>query len=229
MGLIRRVAGIIGRPRPTLAELAARPAWVDTWLLILSAWALCGWWLLSSDIGQQALVDERVRVIETLGGTVSDDEYKALRAEPPWWVYFTSGSRILMTPPLTIAVALALWLVARVDDGEVRFSQTLAMAVHASVVLLLGQLIATPIHVIRESLTSPLNLAAVLPLMEEGTLATRFAGTLDLFAIWWAGLLAFGLSVLTRRPVTRYGWPIVALFLTFAAAATAVTSAVGGT
>ena len=37
---------------------------MGTWAFILIVWAVCGWWLLSTDIGQQALVDERVRVIE---------------------------------------------------------------------------------------------------------------------------------------------------------------------
>ena len=78
-----------------------------------------------------------------------------------------------------------------------RFSQALAIVVHASVVLLVGQVIATPLHYVRESLTSPLNLAAVLPLMQDGTAPTRFAGTLDLFALWWAVLL--GIVVLTYK------------------------------
>ena len=38
-----------------------------------------------------------------------------------------------------------------------RFSQALAIAVHSSVVLVIGQLVATPLHYVRESLTSPLN------------------------------------------------------------------------
>ena len=40
--------------------------------------------------------------------------------------------------------------------------------------------------------------------MEEGTLPARFFGTLDLFALWWMGLLAIGLAALTRRRVRRY-------------------------
>ena len=66
-------------------------------------------------------------------------------------------------------------------------SQALAIVVHATVVLLIGQVIVTPLHYVRESLTSPLNLAAVLPLMDDGTLPARFFGSLDIFVLWWCG------------------------------------------
>src|SRR5687767_275637 len=105
MGLIRRVVGVIVRPRLTMAALVAKPAWLDTWLLILAVFAGCGAWLLSSDIGQQALVDERVRVIEAFGGSVDDAAYSALQANPPWWVYFTSAGRLLLTPEVTLLAA----------------------------------------------------------------------------------------------------------------------------
>jgi hypothetical protein len=220
---------MVTRPRATLAELIARPAWVAPWLLILIVWAVCGGWLLSTEIGQQALVDERVRVIETFGGEVEDDEYAALQAHLPWWVYLTSGGRALLAPPATVLAAVSLWLVAR-GDGAVATTMrhALAIAIHASVVLLIGQLIATPLHYLRESLTSPLNMAAVLPLMEEGTLPARFFGTLDIFAMWWAWLLALGLSALTRRPVRRYAWPLAAAYIGFAAIVAALIAATGG-
>ncbi len=226
--MLRRIAGVITRPRATLAELVDRPAWAATWFFILVGWAICGGWLLSTDVGQQGLIDERVRVIESFGGTVTEPEYAALLAQPPWWVYFTSGGRLLLTPEVTLLVALAVWAVARLEGVSAKFSQGLAVAVHASVVLLVGQLVATPFHYIRESLTSPLNAAAVLPLMEEGTVVARFFGVMDLFAVWWAGLLAVGLSVLTGRPTARYIVPIALLFAGFAGVMAVVMAVMGG-
>jgi hypothetical protein len=199
-------------PRATFVELAERPVWWDTWLIILGIWAVCGTLLLGSRIGDQALVDERERVIEALGGTVTDTQHAALLAQPPRWVYFTSGSRLLLTPGVTVAVAVGLWLAARYDGAKPTFAQALSTTVHASVVLLLGQLIATPVHYVRESLTSPINMAALLPLMEEGSLQARFFGTLDLFVLWWTALLAVGLSVLTRLRTARYALRITAVY-----------------
>ena len=231
--MISRIAGLVIRPRATLADLVRQPRWLATWLSILIIWAVCAGWLLGTDIGRQAVVDERVRVLETFGRTVSDAEYAALQAAPPWWVYFTSGGRVLLAPPVTLVVGWLLWVIARADRqsatvAAITLSQTLTVVVYASVALLIGQLVATPIHYVRESLTSPLNLAAVLPLMEEGTLPSRFFGTLDVFALWWATLLAVGLSVLTGRPVTRYVWPVLGVFFGFAAVVAAVIAATGG-
>ena len=227
--MIRRIAGVVLRPRATLATLVRQPTWVATWLLILAVWAICGAWLLTTDVGQQALVDERVRVVEVFGGTVTDAEYAALLSNPPWWVYFTSGGRLLLTPEITLLIAVALWIVARFDGAAVTFTQALAIAVHASIVLVVGQLVATPIHYVRESLTSPLNLAAVLPLMEEGTAPARFFGTLDFFAIWFACVLAVGLSVLTSRRTSRYLVPLAGLYMVFAGVMAVIIAARGGT
>ena len=186
--------------------------------------------LLSTDVGQLALIDERVRVVEAFGGTVTDAEYAALQAPPPWWIYFTSGSRLLLSPATTVADGARR--VGGRREPMVRqrpLSQALAVAVAASVVLLIGQLVATPLHYVRESLTSPLNLAAVLPLMEEGTLPARFFGTMDLFAMWWAGLLATGprpYSPGGGRAGTRGRWPRSTSM--FAAVMAAITAAMGG-
>jgi hypothetical protein len=104
----------------------------------------------------------------------------------------------------------------------------MALSVYSSVVLVIGQLLATPLHYVRESLTSPLNMAAILPLMEEGTLPARFFGTLDFFALWWVGLLALSLSVLAGRRMGRYFWPLIALYLVFAATMAGLIAVMGG-
>jgi hypothetical protein len=218
------MAGVLVRPRRTLAELVISPAWAAPWAVILTAWVVCAAWLLNTDVGQQALVDERVRVAETFGGQVSDVEYSRWQASPAWWVYFVSGSRLLLAPPATLAAAVAVWLVARRDDGRARFRQALAITVHATIVLVVGQLVGTPFHYLRESLTSPSNLAALLPLVADGTLVAQFLGSLDVFVLWWAGLIAVGLSALTRRRVSRYAWPLLALVAVVAGALAAVVS-----
>lgn len=226
--MIRRIAGVLLRPRATLEELAARPVWVATWTVILLTWALCGGLLLASEIGQQALIDERVRVIEAFGGTVSSADYQALLLRPPYWVYLTSGGRALLLPVTTLLVAIACWVMARADGAAATFTQALALVVHASVALLVGQVVATPLHYARESLTSPLNLSAVLPFMEEGSFQARLFGTLDLFAVWWGALLAVGLSILTRRRVGRYLAGLAILFVGFGGVVAAIIAVSGG-
>ena len=226
--MIRRIAGVIVRPRATLAEAIAAPACLSIWLAILFVWAVCGGLLLSTEVGRQAAIDERVRVIETFGGTVTDAQYAGLQASPPWSVYFTSGGRTLLTPPVTLMAAVGVWLVVRMEGARASFVQALAVVVHASVVLAIGQLVATPLHYLRETLTSPLNLAAILPLMEEGTAPTRFFGTMDFFALWWMGLIALGLALFTRRRLGRYLLPLAVLYGAFAAVVAVVIEITGG-
>ena len=56
---------------------------VATWAVLLVLWSAVAAALLQSPTGRQALVDERVRMVEALGGTVDDASYAALQARPP--------------------------------------------------------------------------------------------------------------------------------------------------
>jgi hypothetical protein len=197
---MRRVWGVLVRPRATMDEVARHPAFITTWVLVLLAVAVCGGLLLSTDVGRQALVDERVRVTEALGQRVDDAEYAQLQANPPVAVYFTSGGRLLMTPPITIVVALGLLLLARIDRVNVSFVTALAIAVHATVVLGLQQVVATPLHYVQEALTSPTTVAGLLRMFDEGSWPNRLLGSIDVFGLWWLWLLSLGLAAAAGKP-----------------------------
>ena len=199
-----------------------------TWAVILAIWLAAGGWLLSRPVGRQAVVDERVRVVEALGGRVDDGQYRAWQADPPWSVYFASGGRALLLPVTTVTVATGLFVWLRRRTPGLRFVAALSVAVHASVVLALQQVLATPLHVVRESLTSPFNLAAILPLFDEGSLPARILGTVELFGLWWALLLAVGAAVLGGGRTRRYLGPVLGVYLGVAVAVAAVVGLMGG-
>ncbi len=211
-GLVSRALRVLRHPRHTMADVARHPAWVAVWLLVLIVWALCGAWLLSTAVGRQALIDERVRVVEAFGGEMDDTTYAALQARPPWMVYLLSGSRLLLAPPITLLVAAAIYYPVRVQGGNVSWQQALAVAVHASVVLAVGQVVATPIHYIRESLTSPLNLATIVRVADEGSLLGRILSSMDLFTLWWAWLLALGMATLANASSRRWSVRVFAVY-----------------
>jgi hypothetical protein len=224
---MRRVTGVLLRPRATMAEVVRHPAFITTWVAVLLVVGICGGLLFSTPIGQQALVDERVRVTEAMGGRVDDATYARLQNDPPVSIYLTSGGRLLLTPPVTIAVAAGLLLLARLDGSRVTFVTALAIAVHATVVLALQQVIATPVHYLYESLTSPTNLAGVVRLFDEGSLPARLLGTIDVFGLWWMWLLAVGVSAATTRPARRYIWKLLAVYVGIAAIVAAVFAVLG--
>jgi len=211
-----------------MVEVVRHPVFITTWVVILLAVGICGGLLLSTPVGQQSLVDERVRVTEAVGGRVDDAAYARLQANPPLTVYLTSGGRLLLTPPVTIVVAAGLLVLARLDGAALSFVTALAITVHATVVLALQQLIATPVHYAYESLTSPTNLAGILRLFDEGTWPARLFGTIDVFGLWWMWLLSLGLAAATARPASRYWWRLLAVYVGVAALVAAVFAVLGG-
>jgi len=225
---MRRVTGVLGHPRATMAELVQHPVFITTWVVVLLVVAVCGGLLLSTPIGQQALVDERVRVTEALGGRVDDAAYDRLRSDPPVSIYWTSGGRLLLTPPFTLLVTAGLVALARFDGARVTFVTALAIAVHATVVLAVQQVVATPLHYVNESLTSPTNLAGLLRVFDEGSVPARLLGTIDVFGLWWMWLLAVGLAAATGHPARQYIWRLLAVYLGVAAIVAAVFAVSGG-
>lgn len=219
---MRRVLGVLLHPRSTMVEVVRHPAFLTTWVVVLLTVAVCGGLLLSTDVGRQALVDERVRVTEAVGGRVDDAQYSRLQADPPVSIYLTSGGRLLLTPPFTLIVAGGLVLLARFDGTRLGFVTALAIAVHATVVLAVQQVVATPIHYVTESLTSPTTLAGVLRIFDEGTLGARLFGTIDVFGLWWMWLLSLGLSAAAGAPARRYFVRLAAVYVAVAVIVAAV-------
>ena len=229
-GLLAGLSGVVLRPRTTMqAAVHARAGAVAvTWVTMLTIWLAAGAWLLSQPVGRQALVDERVRVVEALGGNVDDASYQAWQASPPWRTYFTSGGRALLLPVTTLLVAAGLCLWARRHAPGVGYLAALSVTVHASIVLALQQVVATPLHALRESLTSPFNLAAMLPFFDEGSVPARILGTVELFGLWWALLLAIGAAALTGRTARACAGPLVGTYLGVAAVVAGVVVLMGG-
>jgi hypothetical protein len=229
-GLLARLTGILVGPRDAMraAARAGPGAVAATWGVVLAVWLAAAAGLLALPVGRQALVDERVRVIEALGGTVDDARYQRWQANPPWSTYFTSGGRVLLLPVTTVAVATGLFLWTRRHAPGLRYLAALSIAVHASMVLAVQQLVATPLHILRESLTSPFNVAALLPIFDEGSLPARVLGTVELFGLWWALLLAVGAAALTGRQARTYAAPVVGTYLGVAAAVAGVVVLMGG-
>jgi len=224
---MRRVIGVLWHPRQTMAEVVARPTFMAAWVFLLAVLAVCAFALLSTAVGRQALVDERVRVVEALGGRVDDVAYAALQANPPWLVYLTSGGRLLLTPMITLLGAAGLMALAALDGAKVRYVVALAVTVHASVVLAVQQIVATPLHFVRESLTSPTNVGGLLPMLAEGSLPARWLGSIDWFGLWWIWLLAVGLGAATGKSGRRYLVRLLLAYVGVAALAAAVFAVLG--
>jgi hypothetical protein len=211
-----------------MTAIVADPAFLSTWAVLLLTWTVCALWLLSTDVGQQSLVDERVRAVEAFGGRVDDAAYAAWQARPPLVGYFASGGRLLLNPAVTLAVAGGLYVWARQAGRPIRLVVAAAIAVHATTVLVLQQAIATPVAFVRESLGSTTSLAALVPVADEGTLMARVLGAIDVFHVWWVCLLAIGAAAATGRGATRPALLFGAVYVVGAAAIAIGLAAAGG-
>ncbi len=225
---MNRVTGVLLHPRSTMVEVVRNPAFITTWVVVLLAVVVCGGWLISTPVGKQALVDERVRVTEALGQRVDDASYARLQADPPVSTYWTSGGRLLLTPPVTLLIAAGLMVLARLDGAQLGYRTALAIAVHATVILAVQQIVATPVHYLYESLTSPTNLAGILRLFDEGSLPARLFGTIDVFGLWWMWLLSLGLAAAAGKPARRYAVQLLAVYVGIAAVVATLFAVLGG-
>ncbi|MGH9387613.1 MAG: hypothetical protein ACRD2N_25415 [Vicinamibacterales bacterium] len=214
---MRRAVGVLWHPRQTMAAVVQDPSFITVWVVVLLVVAACGVSILSTAVGQQALVDERVRTTEMIGGHVDDAAYAELLARPPITAYLTSGGRLLVTPPATLIVAAGLVGLAAIGRMRLSFMVVLAIVVHASTVLALQQVIAVPAQLVRESLASPTSLVALMPMAEDGTWFARWLGAIDVFGIWWVGLIAVGLAAATGRSAVGWLWRLSAAYLVVAA------------
>ena len=101
---------------------------------------------------------------------------------------------------------------ARLDGASVPYATALAIAVHASVVLALQQIVATPLHYVRESLTSPTNLAGHAADVRRRHVAGAVA-RVDRCVRAVVGVAA-GLGLAAgdrRRPARRISWRLLAV------------------
>jgi Yip1-like protein len=223
-GLPSRVVGVLTSPRATYGEVAARPRWPGVLLVVLLASTTASTAFLSTDVGHQALMDQQVRTFESFGRQVTDVQYRQFQRMAPYAALFGAAGQVLGVPlAILIVSGIAFAVFAGVLGGHATFTQTFAVVAHSFVVHGLWAVFSTPLNYAREAMSSPTDLAALLPQLDEGSFDARLLGSIDVFRIWWLISLAIGLGVLYRRRTA----PIAAGLLIAYAAIALVVAAVG--
>lgn len=227
-GLLRRFVGTLLSPAETLARVTVQPRWLSMLALTTSVSVICAGGLLSTEIGQQAWLDQTVTQMETLGRDVSDAQYERLEQMARFAPYLAGGQLLVSLPLLTATVAGILFAVFSVGlGGDATYGQVLAIVSHAGVVTTVRQVLITPLAYARESLSSPTSLSVFLPMLDEGSLLARLCGMVDFFAVWWTLVLAIGLSRLYRKPTRRIAVGLFAVYGVIAVAVAVVLTWIG--
>jgi hypothetical protein len=186
-------------------------------------------WLLSTEVGQRAVIDQQLQTFESFGRTVSDQQYQQMERMAPYAVYFAAVSQIIFLPLITLVIAgIAFAIFNGALGANATFKQVFAVVALSGVVTAVRALFATPLNYARESLSSPTNLTAVLPFFEDNTFAARLLGAIDLFLIWWIVSLAIGLGVLYKRRTAPIATTLLVVYGAIALTIAAVRSVLAG-
>jgi len=114
-------------------------------------------------------------------------------------------------------------------DCDATFKQVYAVVAHSGVVIAVQQLFTLPLDYVRETLSSPTNLAVFLPFLDENSFPARLLGSIDLFVIWWSINLAIGLGVLYRKRTGPIATTLLVIYVTIGLVIAAVKTALAGT
>jgi hypothetical protein len=213
MSLFKRIEGVFFSPRPTFDGLAAKPAWIDTIVIVLVALIAFNLIVLPfMQKDQLSLMKDNAALKERLG----EDRYTQMieRTEHP-----SKGGQVLqifvMTPLFYLAAlllkALLLLILGRFLSTQGTYVQVLSALVHASLVdKLLGNAVRLVLALTRNSLMqTSTSLALLFPKMEVTSTPYIMLTQIDFFQIWMFGILAFGLAAIFKIQ------PKKALFLSY--------------
>jgi hypothetical protein len=213
---------VVTAPRATYTAIAAAPHVLDAMAVVALVCAGTSFVFLSTEVGREALLDRQLRLAESLGIEVSDEQYAAMQAGLDTARDATTGGTIAA---VVVGSVLLAALVATVFGRRARatgtYRQVLAVVVHSELLLALQRLLTTPLNYTRGSMSSPTNLAVFFPMLDELSLGARLLGTIDLFWIWWLVNLSIGIAVLYRRPAPPIALALVAAYGALAAAVAA--------
>jgi hypothetical protein len=204
-----RIAGIIRRPRATFDAVVAAPRWGALLAVLFAGSIVVSAAFFTTPVGQRALVDQWERTVIAFGQPVDDARYAELQELSRQGLAYAALTSFVTGPVAALALSGLFFGVFRMRRGaRASFRQVLAVVVHSSVILVLGQIVAAPVNYARESMASPTTLVLFFTMLDEGSAAARFFGLLDLFVIWWLVVLAIGASVLyggrTRTLAARF-------------------------
>lgn len=214
MGLVGRLFGIIFSPRRTFEIVVRHPRWLGAVLTVSLIIAGGSSWLVSTELGQQMLLEQQVDAMESFGVTVSEEMYDQLKRRLASAVYFTAGGVLVTMPLFSLVVAGVVWVVGYVGfGGGASFRTMFAVVVHTGAISIVQQAFVIPLNYVRGAMGNPTTLAAFVPMLDENTFAARALGLIDVFVIWQLFVLSVGVAVAYKR---RTGPIATAFYLLYA-------------
>jgi hypothetical protein len=226
MGLLSRIMGVFFSPRATYAEVAARPRWFGALAVSAIVIAAGFYVLLSTEVGQRAILDQQTQIIESFGVKLNDAAYDRMEQGVQRAKYTTPIAQLVFIPIVAVIIAgILLGIFNAVLGGDATFKQVLAIVAHSTLIGALQNTFSRPLDYIRETVSSPTSLSVLLPFIEEQSFLGRLTGMLDLFQVWSILSLAIGLGVLYKRRTAPIATTMFIIYFVIVAAIAAVRAA----
>jgi hypothetical protein len=224
-----RLFGVLMSPRSAYADVVARPRWLGAMAVVVFVSAAAVYTFMSTDVGQQAGLDMQMRQMESFGRTVSDAQYQRMEQMAGYSKYFAAVTQLITLPLMALIVAgLAFAVFNAALGGDATFKQAYAVVAHSGIVISVQQLFVLPLDYVRETLSSPTNLAVFLPFLDENSFAARLLGSIDLFVIWWVINVSIGFAVLYRKRTGPIAATLLVIYVTIGLVIAAVKTALAG-
>lgn len=223
-----RIVGVIFSPRATYADTAARPRAFGVLAFVVLMAVLGSFLFMSTEVGQNAFLDQQVQQRESFGRPLTDAQYERLERMLPYARYF-AAVQLVVLPLLGAAIAgLAFGVFNAALGGDATYKQVFAIVAHSGVVLSLAQIFSLPLAYARQTMSSATSVAVFTPFLDESSFPARVLGAIDLFIIWWIVSLAIGLGVLYRRRTGPIATTLMIIYLAIGIAIAIVKTVMSG-
>lgn len=224
-----RALGVIFSPSETYTDVAAHPRVLGMMTLVLLISISASVAFLMTDVGKDALFDQQLDTMESMGFRVTDQMYDALERRLPYAPITSAGFMLVSFPIVLAAVAgIITGVFSLAMGGAATYKQVYAVVTHSAILLALQQVFVNPLNYARELMSSPTTLAAFFPFLDEMTFMARLLGGIDLFLIWAFINLAIGVGVLYKRKTAPIAIGMLALYVSIVLIVAAVRTALSG-
>ena len=228
MSFVRRLIGVLFTPRTAYADIVASPRSLVVLACVATAAAGSLYVFLSSEVGQEAYVDQRIRSVEAFGGEVTDAEYAALKSASLSAAPRLAGTVFVAVPLAAILLSGSIVVASRFGSGApVTLARALGVVAHSGLVIAVWRLVSFPLDYGRRSMLGATSLGALASFVDDTSPLARFLGTVDLFLVWWILSLSIGVSVLLGRRARSVVGVALSIYAVAALALTALTAVLG--
>ena len=212
-----RLAGVIFSPRETFAAIVAQPKWFGAMAVVTLTIAIAQYAFLSTQVGQDAMVDQQIRQTERWTGSVTQAQIDGIEQRASMGKYFALGATLIFVPVISFIVSGILFGVFNAMlGGDATYKQVLAINAHAGAVSIVSTLFVVPLNYFRESMASATNLGVFVQFLDDTNFVARLLGWFDLFIMWNLLVTAIGLAVLYRRKTAPIFWTFMGIYIVIA-------------